>query len=250
MESPFDVLSVDPDADEAEIERAYRRRVLETHPDQGGSSAEFQRVKAAYEELSAVDVAVNVELDGDTSPTEGGGRGERATEDDDAGEGNRGDDRNGSGEGGDDADEESEETGARVEYLNYEVLVERGWSLDDEDLFEKASAADLDPDDYGRFLAQPDESLLQAAENRGFAWPYACRGGACANCAVAVADGEVSMPADHILPAEMLERGIRLSCNGVPASDEMQIVFNVEQWPDLDDLRLPPNRFEQARRND
>ena len=53
MDAPFEVLGVDPDADEAEIDRAYRRRVMETHPDQGGSVRAFQRVKAAYEAIEA-----------------------------------------------------------------------------------------------------------------------------------------------------------------------------------------------------
>ena len=51
MQSPFEVLGVEPDADESEIDRAYRRRVIETHPDQGGSAAEFQLVKSAYERI-------------------------------------------------------------------------------------------------------------------------------------------------------------------------------------------------------
>jgi curved DNA-binding protein CbpA len=53
VDSPFDVLAIDSDASEAEIDRAYRRRVLETHPDQGGSAQEFQRVRAAYEQVKS-----------------------------------------------------------------------------------------------------------------------------------------------------------------------------------------------------
>ncbi|MFB6131569.1 MAG: ferredoxin Fer [Salinigranum sp.] len=225
-ESPFDVLSVDPDADEWEIRRAYRRRVLETHPDQGGSSAAFQRVKDAYEAIESDALGV------------GGADADGADAD----------------EGGDAAPGEAEDdpghVTSRVEYLNYEILDDYGWRIDDDDLFEKASAAGLAPDDYGRILVQPHESLLEAAENRGFAWPYACRGGACANCAVAVSKGELEMPADHILPAEMMDRGFRLSCNGMPVTDEMKVVYNLKHRPDLDDLRLPPHRFERAHAND
>lgn len=133
---------------------------------------------------------------------------------------------------------------SRVEYLNYEVLDDYGWSLDDEDLFEKAHAEDLDPDDFGRILVKPHESLLQAVENRGFTWPYACRGGACANCAVKVVEGEMAMPGDHILPDDMIEDDIRLACVGAPTTEFMQVVFNVKHRPELDDLRLPPRRFE------
>ena len=249
MESPFDVLLIDSDADEGEIDRAYRRRVIETHPDQGGSVREFQRVKAAYEEIKS---------GRRTGANEGGERnvdgrsenGEASAGGEEGGDGRDSADGTGESEKGDSGAEDTEETGTRVEYLNYEVLDDYGWSLDDDDLFEKASDAGLDPDDRGRFLAQPNESLLEAAENCGFRWPYACRGGACANCAVAVAEGEMDMPANHILPAETMGRGIRLSCNGKPATDEMKVVYNVKCQPDLDELRLPPNRFEQAQYND
>ena len=213
MASPYEILQIDPDADDAEIVRAYRQRVKETHPDQGGSPREFQRVRAAYEEIASRD-RTGVERD----PEE--------------------------------FDDQPQPENARVEYLDYEVLDDYGWALDDADLFEKAASANLDSADYGRFLVQPDESLLQAAENRGFVWPYSCRGGACANCAVAVLDGELSMPVNHILPSEMTDRGIRLSCVGAPITDEMQVVFNVKHLPDLDELRLPPGPFKEARLDD
>ncbi|WP_251341531.1 ferredoxin Fer [Haloplanus halophilus] len=210
MDAPFDVLGIDPDADESEVDRAYRRRVMETHPDQGGSARAFQRVKAAYEAI------VEGRVDAD--------------EDD-----------------GDARDGPARPEGSRVEYLDYEVIDDRGWSLDDDDLFEKAAAADLDPADYGEFLAEPSETLLEAAENRGFAWPYACRGGACANCAVAVVEGEMTTPIDHVLPSDLLDRGIQLSCIGAPTTAELKVVYNVKGMPDLDDLILPPYRFERAR---
>lgn len=49
---PYAALGVAPSADEGSVRRAYRRRVLETHPDRpDGSSAEFRRVQAAYDAL-------------------------------------------------------------------------------------------------------------------------------------------------------------------------------------------------------
>jgi ferredoxin len=220
VDRPFEVLGVDPDADEAAVDRAYRRRVMETHPDQGGSVRAFQRVKAAYE---AIEAERNGEDDGETDVTAGA---ETATE------------------------ERHRPAGTRVEYLDYEAIVDEGWDVADDDVFEKAAAADLDHADYGVFLAEPGETLLEAAENRGFAWPFACRGGACANCAVAVVDGEMTEPIDHVLSAEMLDRGIQLSCIGAPTTDELRVVYNVKHMPDLDDLRLPPYRFERARSDD
>ena len=234
MDSPFEVLDIDSEASDAEVERAYRRRVLEAHPDHGGSAHEFQQVRAAYETIRTK------ALDGvDATELEGEGDDDAAS---DATEGSS---------AADDADESDRRPeGAHVEYLDYQALADRGWEITDEDLFEKAAEADLPPSAYGTFAAPPHDSLLEAAEENGLTWPYACRGGACSNCAVAVVEGEMSMPNDHILPEKWLERGIRLSCLGAPVSDDMKVVFNVKHLPGLDDLRLPPSTFDQARLND
>ena len=214
MASPYDILQLESDADEDEITRAYRQRVKETHPDLGGSEEAFKRVTRAYEALTEETAAER--LDGADVVSE------------------------------QTVDPEPEDQPSRVDFLNYEVLDDHGWSLDDDDLFEKAAQADLAADDYGHFEVEDGETLLEAAERNGFAWPYACRGGACANCAVSVLDGELSQLVDHILSEEMLDQGIRLSCNGEPTTDEMQVVYNVKHRQDLDDLRLPPDRFEKA----
>ena len=217
MVSPFDVLNIDDDADEDAIERAYRERVKRAHPDQGGSLEEFQLVRRAYRTLT------------EERPADGS-NGDRA----DVGD-------------VDLTDDDATAVGpARVEFLDYEVLVDRGWALDDDDLFAKASDADLRATDYGRLLVDPDESLLEAAESRGFTWPFSCRGGACANCAVYLAEGELSQPVNTILSEDHTEQGFRLSCNGYPVSDELKIVFNVKHVPELDELRLPPGPFRRA----
>ena len=206
------------DPDDEVIVDAYRERVKDAHPDQGGSIAEFQAVKTAYERLQ------NGYEPGDPLPDE-------------------------------DAESEAEPAPPEpddplVEFLNFEVLDDRGWALDDDDLFEKAAAADLDTADYGRFYVEPNDTLLEAAERNEFAWPFACRGGACANCAVVVLEGELTTRVDHVLPDEMVERGFQLSCNGIPISDELKLLYNVKTMPELEDLLLPPRPFEQAHSDD
>jgi curved DNA-binding protein CbpA len=220
VDSPFEILGVDPAADDEAVERAYRRRVVETHPDQGGSLEDFQLVRAAYESIESGDAEGFAESEVETDPD------------------------------ADEFDRRPASAETRVEYLNYEAAADAGWALDDDDLFEKAGNADLDPMDHGEFTVEPGESLLEAAERRGWAWPYACRGGACANCAVAVTAGELSMPTDHILTEELTDRGFRLSCNGVPLSSDLRVVFNVKHLPGLDELRLPPYPFELAQADD
>jgi len=237
--SPFEVLGVDPDADDAELKRAYRRRAKEAHPDQGGSVEEFQRVKAAYETIRSGGADADADgsgPDADADANEPWTAG--ATPDADASTGTSTDS---------DPDPDPGPGSAEVEYLNFEVFDDYGWSLADDDLFERAAEADLGATDHGRFRVEADETLLAAAERRGFAWPFACRGGACANCAVVLVEGELSTPVDHILPAEMVDRGVRLSCVGKPLTEELSIVFNVKHMPDLEELRLPPRPFERAR---
>jgi len=46
--SAFAELGLSPSADAAEIERAYRARVKQVHPDQGGDRESFRRVREAY----------------------------------------------------------------------------------------------------------------------------------------------------------------------------------------------------------
>jgi len=222
MASPYEVLLVGPDADEDDIERAYRERVKQAHPDQGGSVAEFRRVRTAYEKLKA----------GDDPEGEDGVTFQRGAE----------------GENGDGARREYSAT--QVTYLNYDVLADHSWDADDPDLFERAARAGLPEKDYGEFQVEPGESLLEAAENRGHVWPFACRGGACANCAVKLVEGELSLPVNHILPAELMERDIRLSCNGMPITDELKVIYNVKHMPILEELLLPPRPFEQAYTDD
>lgn len=48
---PYAVLGLAPGADDAAIHTAYRAAVRRTHPDAGGSSAEFEAVQEAYEAL-------------------------------------------------------------------------------------------------------------------------------------------------------------------------------------------------------
>lgn len=218
VDSPFDVLGVDPDADEETIEQAYRERVFEAHPDHGGSAREFQRIRRAYERIeNGYDPRTN----GATPAPEDGA------------------------EPG--PEPEPEAVGVTVEYLDYQALADQGWELTDENLFERAAEADFDDADYGTFVAEPGTPLLEAAEEQGHAWPFACRGGACTNCAVAVIDGEMPMHSSHILPQEWIDRGIRLSCVSAPVSDEMQVVFNVKHLPGLEELLLPASRFDNAR---
>jgi hypothetical protein len=47
----YQVLGVDPDASDDEVRDAYRDKVQELHPDQGGDEEAFSRVNEAYERV-------------------------------------------------------------------------------------------------------------------------------------------------------------------------------------------------------
>ncbi len=53
MSDPYRVLGVAPTADDAEVRRAWRRRVRETHPDHGGDQAAFLDVQRAFRRLES-----------------------------------------------------------------------------------------------------------------------------------------------------------------------------------------------------
>lgn len=132
------------------------------------------------------------------------------------------------------------QTRARVEYLDHEAVENHGWSVDDDNLFEAASTADLDSEEYGRIVVEPGETILEAAESRGFSWPFACRAGACANCSVLVVNGDIAMPGNNVLTDEQITAmNARLSCVGVPVTESVQLIKNVQHLDQFDDLRLP-----------
>ncbi|RQG89345.1 J domain-containing protein [Natrarchaeobius chitinivorans] len=50
-DQPHEVLDVDPDATESEVRNAFRERAKHSHPDLGGSVAEFKRITGAKEAM-------------------------------------------------------------------------------------------------------------------------------------------------------------------------------------------------------
>lgn len=66
----FAVLGLPETASEAEVRRAYREKVKEAHPDQGGDEAEFRRVREAYataREAAAGDASAGTNAPGEAA---------------------------------------------------------------------------------------------------------------------------------------------------------------------------------------
>lgn len=124
---------------------------------------------------------------------------------------------------------------ATVEYLDYEVVDENDWPIDDE-LFERAADADLDESEHGTMEVSENRKLLDAAEDHGFEWPFSCRAASCANCAGILVDGDLEMEMNLILTDEEVEsRGIRLTCQSKPTSDRVRVVYNAKHLDYLQD---------------
>lgn len=51
--SHWSVLGLEPGAALSEVKQAYRKRALQTHPDQGGDADLFRATQHAYEKLTA-----------------------------------------------------------------------------------------------------------------------------------------------------------------------------------------------------
>ena len=118
---------------------------------------------------------------------------------------------------------------ATVEYLNYDVLENRGWDLHDRSTFEKAAQAALDDTDYGTVEVSTDESILEAAERAELGWSSKCLKGRCGRCVAVVVDGDVTMDTDQefLTPTEVDTADYCLTCLATPASD-LKLVYGLE----------------------
>lgn len=131
------------------------------------------------------------------------------------------------GPGAKDQPDESEDLPpAEVEYLNYRVVVQHDWDVEDDDLFEKAAELDLRDLDYGTMEVDRDETLLRSAEANDLKWGSQCRSGTCNVCTAVLKGGEAEMDMNLALGDEAVERGLRLTCVCKPVSDSVQLVFN------------------------
>ena len=124
--------------------------------------------------------------------------------------------------------------GTTVEYLDYGVIEAEGWSIDDSDLFEKASQASLDAEQYGTLSVEPGEYVLDAAEAAGHDWPFFCRAGGCVNCAAIVLEGDLEMERCGSLSDEEVEEdGLLLTCVATPTTDNVKLVINAKELDSL-----------------
>ncbi|MDX1593005.1 MAG: CDP-6-deoxy-delta-3,4-glucoseen reductase [Gammaproteobacteria bacterium] len=90
-----------------------------------------------------------------------------------------------------------------------------------------------------RFEAQPDESVLDAAQRQGLILPYGCRNGACGTCKGRLRRGRVAYPGEVPgLEADEAEAGLALLCQARPLEDLEIEVTEIHEAGELRPERL------------
>ncbi|MET0728670.1 MAG: 2Fe-2S iron-sulfur cluster binding domain-containing protein [Acidimicrobiales bacterium] len=68
-------------------------------------------------------------------------------------------------------------------------------------------------------------TILQSARSGGFPVPSSCEAGHCATCMAQVIEGRVEMAQNDILTAEEVAEGWVLTCQAVPVSSVVRVVY-------------------------
>jgi 3-ketosteroid 9alpha-monooxygenase subunit B len=76
---------------------------------------------------------------------------------------------------------------------------------------------------------RPGTTILQMARQMGLSPPYSCESGSCATCMAKVVEGTASMRANNALTADEVDDGWVLTCQAVPASPTLHVVYGYEE---------------------
>lgn len=75
---------------------------------------------------------------------------------------------------------------------------------------------------------QPDETVLLAAFRAGLDPPFSCQVGICGTCSALLVSGEVEMDESEALTDEEINKGIILTCQAHPISDNCYIDYDYQ----------------------
>lgn len=74
---------------------------------------------------------------------------------------------------------------------------------------------------------EPDQTILDAAMRVRGGLPFSCKGGVCATCKARVVEGGVVMDKNFALVGDEVDAGFILTCQSHPATDTLEIDFDV-----------------------
>ena len=75
-------------------------------------------------------------------------------------------------------------------------------------------------------MSRSGETVLEAAQEADIELPFSCKGGVCSTCCAKVIQGKVEMQTNYALEDYEVERGLALTCQSIPLTDEITISFD------------------------
>lgn len=86
----------------------------------------------------------------------------------------------------------------------------------------------LDGRSFSFHLGAAGDNILNAALKQGADLPFACKAGVCCTCKAKLISGKVTMDVNYALEEEEVEQGYILTCQSHPASEIVEIDFDVK----------------------
>ncbi len=84
----------------------------------------------------------------------------------------------------------------------------------------------LDGTEHHLTIRDPQQNILQAAQNQNLNVPFSCQAGMCATCRCKLLAGDVSMQQNYSLENWELEAGYILACQSLPRSKQVTVDFD------------------------
>lgn len=115
----------------------------------------------------------------------------------------------------------------RYELFTTPVLMKSEPTVENTFAGEAKVRVSLDGESKEIILSSKGKSILEAAIQAGLDAPYSCKGGVCSSCKAKVTSGKVSMQMNYVLTDREVEAGNILTCQAHPASEVVEVSYDV-----------------------